>query len=109
MSGRWQSETGADDMFCVGEVLHRVANEYTNAISFAYNVAADSDSEETKTAVRKIAYRLHGLAETRRSLSPAVTDQPTDFADSLSHLCQDPTITSEELSHGSPLADQHVQ
>jgi two-component system, sensor histidine kinase PdtaS len=94
MSGGWQLEDsaydmlGADSMLYVSEVLHRVANEYTNAISFVHKVAASSDSEEAKTAVLRIAHHLHALADTRRVLSPPATDRPTDFADSLSHLCQ---------------------
>jgi two-component sensor histidine kinase len=97
MSGLEQSEGGTtDDMLYVGEVLHRVANEYTNAISFAHSVAADSTTEEARTAVLKVAYHLHALAETRRTLSPPTTDQPTDFADSLSHLCQ--AMTSSWLA-----------
>jgi hypothetical protein len=46
MSGRCQWEGGADPLF-VGEIVHCVVSEFTNAISFAHSVAFDSNSEET--------------------------------------------------------------
>lgn len=73
-------------MLYVSELLHRVSNEYTNAISFAHSVAAKSSSEEAKTAADKIAHRLHALADAHRVLYPPAADEPTDLADNISRL-----------------------
>jgi two-component sensor histidine kinase len=88
MGERWQLESGADEMLYVGELLHRVWNQHTNAISFAHSVAANSFSQETKTAVLSVANHLNALGATHHALRPPATDQPANFANSLSQLCQ---------------------
>jgi two-component sensor histidine kinase len=75
-------------MLYVRELLHRISNEYTNAISFTHSLAARSSSKETKSAVEKVAQHLHALAESHCALSPPNGDGWTDFADNLSELCR---------------------
>ena len=90
MTGRLQSEVSQleYDTLYVSELLHRISNEYTNAISFAHRVAAKSLSEEAKTAAEKIALHLHALADAHHVLDPPAVNEPTDLADNLSRLCQ---------------------
>lgn len=88
MSEDAHSDNGGDGTLYVGEVLHRVSNEYMNAVSFAHDLAAHSVNEETKAAVLKVAEHLNALAEAQHALRPPASDGPTDFADRLSHLCQ---------------------
>jgi two-component sensor histidine kinase len=85
-----QSEVGQPDseLLYVRELLHRIANEYTNAISFARSVAAGSSSGAVKTAAEKIAHHLHVLADAHRALCPPAEDERADFADNLSGLCR---------------------
>jgi two-component sensor histidine kinase len=77
-----------NEMLYVRELLHRISNEYTNAISFAHSVAASSSSVEAKAAAEKIARQLHALADAHRLLSPPAGDEPADLADNLSELCR---------------------
>jgi two-component sensor histidine kinase len=82
----------------VRELLHRISNEYTNAISFAHNVARRSSSDEARTVADKIADRLLALANAHRALYPPAADEPADLADNLSRLCRD--MTSAWLAPG---------
>jgi two-component system, chemotaxis family, sensor kinase Cph1 len=77
-----------DEMLYVRELLHRISNEYTNAIFFARYVAAGCSSEEAKTAVGKIAAHLHALTSSHRALYPPERDEPADLTDDLSALCR---------------------
>lgn len=89
-----QSEIGQFDneMLYVRELLHRISNEYTNAISFAHWVAASSRSEEAKTVAEKIARHLHALTNSHQALYPPERDEPTDLAEDLSELCRAMTV-----------------
>jgi two-component sensor histidine kinase len=87
-----------NEMLYVGELLHRVSNEYTNAIAFAHCVANNSLSDEAKAAADKIAQHLHALANSHRALYPPAGDEPTDLADNLSELCR--AMTSAWLVPG---------
>jgi two-component sensor histidine kinase len=93
-----ESRQPGDDTLYVRELLHRISNEYTNAISFAHNVARRSSSEEARTVADKIADRLLALANAHRALYPPTADEPADLADNLSRLCRD--MTSAWLAPG---------
>jgi two-component system, chemotaxis family, sensor kinase Cph1 len=85
-----QAEVSAieSEMLYVREVLHRISNEYTNAISFAHNLAVNSSSQEAKAAAEKITRHLHALADAHRALSPPPGDEPADLTENLSGLCR---------------------
>lgn len=83
-----QVEQFENEMLYVRELLHRISNEYANAISLAHYVAAGCSSEEAKAAVGKIAAHLHALASSHQALYPPERDEPTDLADDLSELCR---------------------
>ena len=63
------------------ELLHRVHNEYTRAISFALTVAARSSSQETKSALDEVINHLYCVAETHRVLRPPHEEGLVDFTD----------------------------
>ena len=54
----------------VTELLHRIQNEYMNAISFTSMVATRSRSPEAKAALSQVVDHLHALAKAHRILRP---------------------------------------
>jgi two-component sensor histidine kinase len=81
-----------NEMLYVRELLHRISNEYTNAISFARRVAASSPSADAKAVAEKIEDHLHALANSHRALRPPAGDEPADLAEDLSELCRAMTV-----------------
>ncbi len=71
----------------VGELLHRVHNEYTCAISLANRLAARSAHEETKTALAQIINRLYALAASHQVLRPPLKAASADLSANLIQLC----------------------
>jgi two-component sensor histidine kinase len=72
----------------VAELLHRVSNEYTNAISFASGLAATSFNDEAKAALRQVIDHLHALAGLHDVLRPPITGELVDLGESLTKLCR---------------------
>lgn len=58
----------------VTELLHRVQNEYTKAISFASMMATRSPNPEAKAALCQVIDHLHALANGHRALRPPFRD-----------------------------------
>jgi two-component sensor histidine kinase len=85
----------------LAELLHRVHNEYTCAISLANRLAAESAHQETKTALRQIINRLHALAASHQILQPPLTASSADLSANLIELCH--AMTS------SGLADRDIE
>jgi two-component sensor histidine kinase len=93
-----QSDVQAADRpyLYVAELLHRVHNEYTCAISLATRLAARSSHEETKTALAQIINRLHAMAASHQMLRPPLTTAPADLSANLAQLCH--AMTSSGLA-----------
>jgi two-component sensor histidine kinase len=72
----------------ISELLHRIANEYTGAISFASRVVARSSNDEAKAALSEVIDYLHALADAHRILSPPLTHHPTDLTERVTKLCR---------------------
>jgi two-component sensor histidine kinase len=95
----------------VGELIHRVVNEYARAISLASLIAAKATNDETRDALREIINHLLATAEIHRVLRPPVADGPMDLTSMATRLCQAMTVSSEfrrrgvslELQIGSPI------
>lgn len=81
-----QSQSGQSFLHAA-ELLHRVHNEYTRAISFAFTVAARSSSQETKSALDEVINHLYCVAETHRVLRPPHEEGLVDFTDRITRLC----------------------
>lgn len=77
------------------ELLHRVHNEYTCAISLATKLAANS-STETKAALAQIVEQLFALARAHEVLRPPTAIAVADLGASLTQLCQ--AMTSSRLA-----------
>jgi two-component sensor histidine kinase len=86
---------GEQSFLHVAELLHRVRNEYARAISFAFKVAGDSSSQETKSALNEVIKHLYGTAETHRVLRPPHEEGSVDFTDKITQLCRAMTSSSE--------------
>jgi two-component sensor histidine kinase len=96
---RLSTQSQSDQSFVhVAELIHRVRNEYTRAISFAFNIAARSSSRETKSALDEVINHLHAAAEMHRILRPPHEDGLVDFTDRITQLCRAIT-SSSEISH----------
>ena len=72
----------------VTELLHRVQNEYTKAISFASLMASRSPNPEAKAALCQVIDHLHASAKAYRALKPPVSGELVDFAANMTTLCQ---------------------
>jgi two-component sensor histidine kinase len=79
----------------VTELLHRVQNEYTKAISFASMMATRSPNPETKAALCQVVDQLHALAKGHHALRPPVSTQLVDFTADLTQLCR--TLAAADL------------
>jgi two-component sensor histidine kinase len=79
----------------VTELLHRVQNEYTKAISFASMMATQSPNPEAKAALCQVIDHLHALAKVHRTLRPPLSGQLVDFTADLEQLCR--TLASAGL------------
>jgi two-component sensor histidine kinase len=77
------------------ELLHRVHNEYTCAISLATRLAASS-STETKAALAQIVDQLYALARAHEVLQPPTATAVADLGAGLTRFCQ--AMTSSRLA-----------
>ena len=71
----------------VGELLHRIANEYASAISLASGLAARSSSAEAREALREVIDHLHALAATHNLLRPPLRNGIVDLSGNIAQLC----------------------
>src|ERR1700692_113972 len=97
---QWSLSTlgeGEQSFLHVAELLHRVRNEYTRAITFAFSVAARSPNPETKSALDEVINHLYRTAETHRVLRPPQGEGPVDFAETITQLCRAMSSSSESV------------
>lgn len=97
---QWLQSTqgpGEQSFLHVAELLHRVRNEYTRAISFAFNLAARASNPETKSALDEVINHLYRTAETHRVLRPPREEGPVDFTDRITQLCH--AMSASEGAH----------
>lgn len=78
----------------VTELLHRVRNDYTHAISLAS--AMGCQSSEAKKALGRIVDHLHASANAYHLLSPRPPGSLVDFAEDVSGLCRAMVISTLE-------------
>jgi two-component sensor histidine kinase len=71
----------------VAELVHRVQNDYTTAISFASTMVTRSRNPEAKAALREVIDHLYALAKAHRVLRPPSPGGLVDFAADLTQLC----------------------
>jgi two-component sensor histidine kinase len=76
-----------DTWLLVGELEHRVANEYALAISSMSLAMARSSNPETKAALTDAAQRLRNYANAHRALQAPPTGGRSDLAVYLRQLC----------------------
>ena len=80
--------SGPESLLYVGELLHRVKNEYAIAIALASMISSRSSSQETKVALEQVIECLTRFAKTHRLLSPPALEGVTDLGDYLTQLCE---------------------
>jgi two-component sensor histidine kinase len=90
----------------VAELLHRVQNEYTSAISFTSMIASRSPNPEAKAALSQVIDHLHALAKVHYVLFPPFSGGLVDFTDDLTQLCQ--AIVSADLDRRGVILDLAV-
>jgi two-component sensor histidine kinase len=91
----------------IAELLHRVQNEYTKAISFASLMASRSPNPEAKAALCQVIDHLHASAKAYRALRPPVSGELVDFAANVTTLCQ--TMASAGFDQRGIALDLTVQ
>lgn len=86
------------ELFHVAEVLHRVANDYTRAVSFASLMASKASTGKARSALNEVADRLRIIAKTHKILRPPSVDELVDFTDAVARLCQ-AMVEASDLRH----------
>ncbi len=76
-----------DPWLLVGEITHRVVNEYALVISSLSLVAAGSANREAKATILEATRRLRDFANAHRALQEPVLSGPTDLAEYLRGIC----------------------
>src|SRR5271170_7257242 len=78
---------GAEPWLYLAEMAHRVANEYSLAVSSLSLAAVRSESREAKDALTAAAARLRRYAVVHRALQAPVDTGEIDLSDHLRTLC----------------------
>jgi two-component sensor histidine kinase len=86
----------------VGELLHRIRNDYARIISFVSIVSSRSRDPDAQMALREIRDHLHNAAEIHRLLSPPLSEGKGEFTEVLMSLCS--AITASFEMEGRPIA-----
>jgi two-component sensor histidine kinase len=86
----------------VGELLHRIRNDYARIISFVSIVSSRSRDPDAQIALRAIKDHLHNAAETHRLLSPPLCEGTGEFTEAVTSLCG--AITASFEMEGRPIA-----
>jgi two-component sensor histidine kinase len=76
------------ELLHVAEVLHRVANDYTRAVSLASLMASKASTDEARTALNEVANHLQIIAMTHKVLRPPSVDELVDFTEAVARLCR---------------------
>jgi two-component sensor histidine kinase len=92
---------GAAPLMLVGEISHRVVNEYTHAIATLAIARAQTTDSSARSALAAAEHRLFAYAAVHRALRPPPPGQPCDLGDYLAEVCS-------ALSRAS-LADRGVR
>jgi two-component sensor histidine kinase len=79
----------------VGEMTHRVVNEYSMAISSLSLAASRSTNPEARANILQATTRLRDFAEAHRALQIPVMHGPIDLLESLGQICR--TISRASL------------
>ena len=80
--------TTHDRDLLLAELLHRVNNEFTSAVSVVSRAAARSGSDEVKTTLAAVSERLLAYAEVNRALQVPSHSVEIDAAAYLRKLCE---------------------
>jgi two-component sensor histidine kinase len=87
-------QSGASALL-VGELLHRIRNDYARTISFVSIVSSRSRNQHAKMALREITDHLHNAAEMHRLLSPPIGEGTGELTEILTRLCRAVTASFE--------------
>jgi two-component sensor histidine kinase len=91
------------EMLQVAELLHRIGNDYTRAISFASLQAATSSSNEAKAALNEVVNHLQATVEMYRVLRPPSIAGSADLTHTIARLCRAQSDVSEFRRRGIDL------
>ena len=78
----------SEEQLLVGELTHRMNNEFAAAIAVVSLAAAGSPNGEVKSALAVVEARLHSYAQANRSLQIPSQDMVIDASAHLRRLCQ---------------------
>jgi two-component sensor histidine kinase len=78
----------SEEQLLVGELTHRMNNEFAAAISVVSLVAARSTHGEVKNTLTAVAERLHGYVQVNRHLQMPCQDTIIDASAHLRQLCE---------------------
>ena len=86
------SHTGVNQiggsLLYITELLHRVSNEYTGAISLASRLAGRSCNVEAKNLLDEVVNHLHALAAAHHVLRPPLANGFVDLSANIARLCR---------------------
>jgi two-component sensor histidine kinase len=82
------SETNGESLLHIAELIHRIRNEYTRAISLASLMASRASCQETKGVLCEMINHLHSLAEAHGVLRPPLEEGAVDLSEKLALLCR---------------------
>jgi two-component sensor histidine kinase len=77
-----------EEHLLVGELTHRINNEFAAAIAVVSLAAARSPNDEVKSALAEVEGRLHSYAQVNRCLQIPSQDMVIDASAQLRRLCQ---------------------
>jgi len=79
---------GAAPLMLVGEISHRVLNEYTHAIATLAVARAQTTDPTARSALAAAERRLFAYAAVHRALRPPPIAQPCDLGSYLAEVCR---------------------
>jgi chemotaxis protein methyltransferase CheR len=82
-----EAALGAVSLALVGEISHRVLNEYTQAILALANARAETTDLGARSALESAERRLLDCAAVHRALRPPSAGPPCDLGDYLAKVC----------------------
>jgi two-component sensor histidine kinase len=87
----------SEEPLLLGELNHRISNEYASLISLVFHAARASADDEVKRALNGVAQVLHSYAEVHHALRPPEHERLVDAEGYLSKLCG--AVSRSKLDH----------
>jgi two-component sensor histidine kinase len=82
-----EASVGSAPLMLVGEISHRVLNEYTQAITTLAIVRAETTDLTARSALAAVEHRLHAQAAVHRALRPPPANGLRDLGAYLAEVC----------------------